>query len=88
MTTKRLLSAALGLLALGLVATAADAAPVTGLAGATAETSGANLVEKAHWYRRYHYRPYYYRHYYPRYYGHYYYPRYHYPRRHYYRYHW
>jgi hypothetical protein len=50
MSIKHILSAGLGLLALGLVATAADAAPVTVLAGAAAtETSEASLVEKAHW---------------------------------------
>jgi hypothetical protein len=85
MRTKHVLSLGLGLLTLAMVATAADAAPVTSLA-ATTEASGATLVEKAHWYRR-HYRPYYYRYYYyPRHYRYDYYPHYYYPRH--YRYHW
>lgn len=93
MKMKHALSAGLGLLALGLVATAAEAAPVTGLGGAAASTvADASLVEKTHWRGRYYYgrhrhRPYYYGYSYPRYYGYsYYYPRYYYPRRHYYRY--
>jgi hypothetical protein len=86
MTKKLALLAGLGLLALGLPATTAEAAPAASLAGAAhPETAGQSLVEKAHWYGRYHYgyRPYDYGYnYYPRYY---YYPRYnYYPRYHYY----
>src|SRR5262245_30228739 len=62
MSMKHVLSAGMGLLTLGLIATTAQAAPTIGFAGATgAEAAGAGLLEKAHWYgRRYHYRPYYY----------------------------
>jgi hypothetical protein len=82
MSRRHILSAGLGLLALGVVATAARAAPVTTFAGTIAtETSGASLVEKAHWYRR-HYRHYYYDYYYPRYYRYDYYPRYYYRHHH------
>jgi hypothetical protein len=74
MKMKSLLSAGLGALALGLVATAAQAAPA-GLAGAIDQSAGhSGLVEKATWYgdRYYgHYhRPYYgYRWYRHRHYG-------------------
>ena len=64
MRMKHVLSAGFGALALGLLATTAQAAPVTGLTGvADATAVDTSLVEKAHWYgRHYGYRPYY-RHY-------------------------
>lgn len=69
MRMKHVLSAGFGALALGLVATSAQAAPVVGLVNA-AETNAtdAGLVEKVHWYGHrygwgYGYKPYYYGHY-------------------------
>jgi hypothetical protein len=80
MTVKHVLSAAFGALALGLVATTAQAAPLGGLSGAAEATAAdTSLVQKTHWYGHRHYKPYYYgRHYKPYYrpyyYGHYYKP--------------
>jgi hypothetical protein len=81
MRMKHVLSAAFGALALGLVATTAQAAPLGGLGGAPEATAAdTSLVQKAHWWgHRHYYKPYYYGHYYkpyyrPYYYGHYYKP--------------
>jgi opacity protein-like surface antigen len=53
MKMKHALSAAFGALALGLVATTAQAAPIATLSGATDGTSvDAGLVQKATWYGR------------------------------------
>jgi hypothetical protein len=84
MRMKHILSVGFGALALGLVATGAQAAPVGGLgAAAAANGTDAGLVENVTWYGRHHYRyhygyhygykPYYYGHYgyKPYYYGHY-----------------
>jgi hypothetical protein len=59
---KHVLSAGFGALALGLVTTGAQAAPVGGLANAVeTNATDAGLVEKVHWYgHRYGYKPYYY----------------------------
>jgi hypothetical protein len=66
---RHVLSAGVGALALGLLATTAQAAPTAGLGG-VADTNAvdASLIEKAHWYGRhygyrYRYRPYYYGYY-------------------------
>jgi hypothetical protein len=98
MKMKHVLSAGLGILALGLVATTAQAAPLAG-PGSVGDAQGgqASLVEKTHWWgdryyyghRRHYYgyryyKPYYYGYYKP-YYG-YYYPR-HFHYRHHYRHH-
>jgi hypothetical protein len=95
MKMKHVLSAGLGILALGLVATSAQAAPLAG-PGSVADTQAgqASLVEKTHWWGdRYYYghRQHYYgyRYYKPYYYGYYkphygyYYPRYYHYRHHY-----
>jgi hypothetical protein len=77
MKMKHVLSAAFGALALGLVATTAQAAPLGGLGGAAEATpADTSLVQKTHWWGHGHYyKPYYYGHYYkPHYYGHYYKP--------------
>lgn len=51
MKMKYVLSAGFGALALGLVATTAQAAPIAGLGGAAdAKTADSGLVEKANWY--------------------------------------
>jgi subtilase family serine protease len=82
MRMKHVLSVGFGALALGLVATSAQAAPVGGLGGAvdSSVTTDAGLVEKVTWYgRHYGHKPYYYGHYgygygygyRPYYYGHY-----------------
>jgi hypothetical protein len=69
MRMKQVLSAGFGALALGLIATSAQAAPVGGLsAAAQSGTTDAGLVEKVHWYGHrygwhYGYKPYYYGHY-------------------------
>jgi hypothetical protein len=97
MKVKHVLSAGLGMLALGLVASTAQAAPLAGPGSvADAQAGQASLVEKTHWWgdryyygHRHHYgyryyKPYYYGYYKP-YYG-YYYPR-HYHYRHHYRHH-
>ena len=69
MRMKHALSAGFGAVALGLVATSAQAAPVGGLVNAVEiNTTDAGLVEKVHWYgHRYGwhhgYKPYYYGHY-------------------------
>jgi hypothetical protein len=57
---KHILSAGFGALALGLVATSAQAAPVAGLGGAVASNvTDASLVENVNWYgRHYGYKPY------------------------------
>jgi hypothetical protein len=90
MSLKHILSAGVGLAALGFVATSAQAAPMVGFAGAPIATdAGANAVEQVHWRHRHHYYyPYYYGYYYPYYYNYSYYPRYYYyPRHYYYRHH-
>lgn len=77
MRVKSLLSAGLGALALGLVATSAQAAPVAGNLTAAVERGAGDsgLVQKVHryyGYGDYYYRPYYRYHYYqPYYYGYY-----------------
>jgi hypothetical protein len=79
MRMKDVFSAALGALALGLLATTVQAAPISGLGGvADAKAVDTGLVEKAHWYGRHYgyrhgYRPYYYGYYgyYRPYYGYY-----------------
>jgi hypothetical protein len=71
MKMKHVLAAGFGALALGLVATTAQAAPVGGLVGAVeSNATDASLVEKATFGHRrygygyhYGYRPYYYGHY-------------------------
>jgi hypothetical protein len=94
MKMKHVLSAGLGMLALGLVATTAQAAPLAGPGSVVdAQAGQASLVEKTTWwgYRHYghrhhyygyrYYKPYSYGYYKP-YYG-YYYPRHYYYRHHY-----
>jgi hypothetical protein len=49
MKMKHVLSAGFGMLALGLVATTAQAGPVAGLGGAAVEADGASLLTKANW---------------------------------------
>ena len=79
MKMKHVLSAALGALTLGLVATTAQAAPVGGLGGTVvSNATDASLVEKTTFHHRRHYgwhygyKPYYYGHYgYKPYYGYY-----------------
>jgi hypothetical protein len=76
MRVKSLLSAGLGALALGLVATSAQAAPMGGNLTAAVErgTGDSGLVQKVHryyGYGDYYYRPYRYDYYQPYYYGYY-----------------
>jgi hypothetical protein len=86
MKLKHVLSAAFGALALGLVATTAQAAPLGGVGGAVeSPAADASLVQKTHWWGHHHHKPYYYGHYHykPYYYGHYHYKPYYYGHYHY-----
>src|SRR5688572_14708970 len=56
MKMKHALCAAFGALALGLVATTAQAAPLAGLGAADAKAADSGVVEKATWYGDYGYR--------------------------------